>query len=136
MLRTLSLATVLAAALALPAVAQDYSAPAAGDKAPKTTMDKAPAAKGASITLTAPEAQAWIGKPVYSSDGTKLGEVAAFQRGDDNKVTGMHADIGGFLGIGEHSISLKPAQLQLKADRVVLDLTAAQAKALPAIVKK
>lgn len=137
MLRTFSLATVLAAALALPAMAQDTKAPASPEKAPAAATDIAPAQKGASnMSLTAAEAKAWIGKPVYSSDGSKLGEVAGFLRGDDNKVSRLHANIGGFLGLGEHTISLMPAQFKLQAGRVVLDLTAAQAKVLPAVVKK
>jgi hypothetical protein len=45
----------------------------------------------------------------------------------------MQANIGGFLGFGEHRIRLMPAQLSLKSDRVVLDITAAQAKELPKI---
>jgi hypothetical protein len=137
MLRTLSLATVLAAALALPAMAEDAKTPAPAAKTPAAAMDIVPAQKGASsLSLTAAEAKAWIGKPVYSSDGTKLGEVAEFQRGDENRVTGLHANVGGFMGLGEHAINLTPAQFKLQTDRIVLDLTAAQVKALPAIVKK
>lgn len=123
MMRTLSFATVLAAALVLPAMAQDAK--------PATSAQQ----QGASITLTSQEAQAWIGKPVYSSDGTKIGEVAAFARGTDDKVITMHADTGGFLGMGETRISLTPAQFKLAGDRVVLDLTVAQANDLPKVQK-
>ncbi len=126
MMRTLTFATALAAAITLPAIAQDA-------KGPATTTNAASAEKGATLSLTSQEAQAWVGKPVYSSDGKKLGEIAAFQRTADNKVIEMHADIGGFLGIGEHRIRLMPGQFNLHSDRVVLDLTAAQAKELPKI---
>ena len=64
-----------------------------------------------------------------------MGEVAAFQRSGDNSVTEMHADIGGFLGIGETRVRLTPAQFKLQGDRVLLDLTAAQAKDLPTVQK-
>ena len=128
MLRKLTLATTLAAVIALPAVAQDV-------KAPATTTYAAPASKAGVLSLTSKEAEGWIGKPVYSSDGSKLGEVAAFHRAADNKITAMDADIGGFLGIGEHRVNLAPEQISLKADRVVLDLTAAQAKELPKVAK-
>jgi hypothetical protein len=47
----------------------------------------------------------------------------------------MDASIGGFLGLGEHRIRLMPAQFKLQSDRVVLDLTAEQAKKLPKIPK-
>ncbi len=133
MIRKLTLATALAAVIALPAMAQDVKAPAM--PTPATATNAAPGQQAAGLSLTSQEAEAWIGKPVYSSDGKKLGEVAAFQRGAGNKVTELHADIGGFLGIGEHRIRLMPAQFNLQSDRVVLGLTAEQAKALPKIAK-
>ncbi len=128
MMRTLTLAAALAAFIALPAIAEEVKAPAETN----TTSVQ----KGASLVLTEQEARAWADKPVYSSDGKKLGEVAAFLRTADNKVTELHADIGGFLGMGEHrECRLAPAQFSLHSDRVVLDLTAAQAKELPKIQK-
>ena len=131
MIRKLTLATAIAAALALPAIAEDVQAPVAATSAASAQS----AQSAAGLSLTSKEAEAWIGKPVYSSDGRKLGEVAAFQRAADNKVTEMYADIGGFLGLGEHRIIVAPAQISLQTDRVVLDLTAAQAKELPKIAK-
>ena len=68
--------------------------------------------RGASLALTEQDARAWIDRPVYSSDGQKLGEVAAFLRTADNKVSELQADIGGFLGIGEHRIRLAPCTVQ------------------------
>ena len=131
MFRNLSIATVLAATIAIPAIAQTAavqpSTPPAGAAAVK------PAA--AALMLTSDEAKTWIDKPVYSSDNTKIGEVAAFARGADNTVNEMHADIGGFLGMGETRIRLMPAQFRLQGDRVALNLTAAQAKEMPKIAK-
>jgi len=80
--------------------------------------------------VTAEQAKMWIEKPVYSSDGIKIGEVAAFVRGPDNTVSEMHADIGGFLDMGETRIKLLPVQFKLQGDRVALNLTAAQANGL------
>jgi len=62
-----------------------------------------------------------------------LGEVSSLERSADNKVTELHADIGGFLGLGQHHVRLMPAQIRLQSDRVVLDVTSAQAKELPEI---
>jgi len=121
----LPLAAILAAAITLPAIAQDIKAPAVA----------ALAQKGANIALTSEEAQAWVDKPVYSSDGKKIGEVSGFQRSDDNKVIELRANMGGFLGIGEHHVRVTPAQFRLQGDRVVLELTAEQAKALPTFQK-
>jgi hypothetical protein len=85
------------------------------------------------ISLTEEQAKSWIDKPVFSSDGKELGEVAAFKRSADNTVLEMHADIGGVLGIGETRVTLTPSQFKLQNDRVVLNLTEAQAKALPKV---
>ena len=89
----------------------------------------------AETAITAQEAEAWVGKPVYSSDGKRLGEVAAILRTADNKITELRADIGGFLGLGEHRIALPAAQFALQSDRVVLDVTAEAAKELPKVAK-
>jgi hypothetical protein len=88
-----------------------------------------------SIVLTDLEAKSWIDKAVYSSDGKELGEVAAFARDSSGKVTEMHADVGGFLGLGETRVRVMPAQMKLMSDRVVLSVTSDQAKTLPKIPK-
>jgi hypothetical protein len=124
MIRTLTFAAALAAASALPAIAQDVKSPSMAG----TTLTS-------ETSLSAQEAQAWVGKPVYSSDGKKLGEVAAIQRTADSKIAELRADIGGFLGLGEHRIALPAAQFALQSDRVVLDVTAAAAKELPKVAK-
>jgi hypothetical protein len=72
---------------------------------------------------------------VYSSDGSKIGEVAVIARGSDNTVTEMQADIGGFLGMGETRVRLTPAQFKLQEDRAVLSVTATEAKTLPTVQK-
>jgi PRC-barrel domain len=151
MIRALSLVTVLATSLALPAMAEEAKTIAPGAAPTSTMSDQVPvpqmkrdaqetdnksepaaAQQDASISLTEQEALTWINKPVYSSDGKKIGEVAAFQRdAATNKVIGMHADIGGFLGIGQTRVKLTPAQFKLQGDRVVLDLTAEQTNDLP-----
>jgi len=119
--------TAQAPTAALPAIAENVKTAAA------TATESVQ--RGANLALTEQAAKVWVDRPVYSSDGQKLGEVAAFLRTADNKVTELQADIGGFLGIGEHRIRLAPAQFSLHSDRVVLDLTAAQAKELPKIQK-
>ena len=67
---------------------------------------KVPELLTAQTTITDQEAKAWVGKRVYSSDGDKLGEVAAILRSADNKITELRADIGGLLGVGQHEIAL------------------------------
>ena len=105
------------------------------NKSSPATAAAATSTPASSMMLTEQEAKSWIDKPVYSNDGKKLGEVAAFQRGADNTISEMHADIGGFLGIGETRVKLTPAQFKLQSDRVLIDMTAAQAKDLPKVTK-
>ena len=119
MIRAVTLATALVAAVTLSAIAQEVKSPAAT----------------AQTAITEQEAKAWVGKPVYSSDGKNLGEVAAILRTADNRITELRADIGGFLGLGQHEVSVPAGRFHLQNDRVVLDLTAAQAKELPKVVK-
>jgi hypothetical protein len=126
-IRNLTIATILATAIAFPAIAQD-----ANVKSPQSsTVEK----NVTNLMLTEEQARTWIGKAVYSSDGSKIGEVAAIARGTANTVTEMHADIGGFLGIGRTRVRLTPAQFELQDDRVVLSVTAEQAKTLPTVEK-
>ena len=191
MIRNLSLATVFALALSLPAIAEDAKTKIEPGTGPTSTMTDAvpqmkrdaeaikndgpnsakplPAAKamgeavpsmrpgdavsgqadsksspaaataetvvqkGPRLTLTEQDSKIWINKPIYSSDGKNIGEVVAFQRDADNNVIGMHADIGGFFGMGETRVNVAPSQFKLYGDRVLLELTAAQAKELPKV---
>ncbi len=87
------------------------------------------------ITLTEQQARDWIDKVVYSSDGKNVGEVAAFLRDASGVVTEMHIDIGGLMGLGETRVRLTPAQFRLSSDRVTVQLSEAQIKALQPIAK-
>jgi hypothetical protein len=98
---------------------------------PPSAVEKATASEV--ITLTDEQAKGWIDKVVYSSDGKKVGEVAAFARDGSGKVTEMHADIGGFLGYGQTRVRVMPSQFQLIDDRAVLSITAEQTKTLPKV---
>ena len=127
MMRTLTFAAAFAAAIALPAVAEDVKSPSmATDSGTMLT---------AQTVITEQEAKAWVGRPVYSSDGKNIGEVAAILRTPVNKITELRANIGGFLGLGEHQIALPAAIFALHNDRVELNLPAAAAKELPKVAK-
>ncbi|MBR2536718.1 MAG: PRC-barrel domain-containing protein [Hyphomicrobium sp.] len=112
-----------------PAAPAATPAPAA---APSTTA--ATPAAGV-VTLTDEQAKAWVDKPIYSSDNKNLGEVAAIARGSSGEISEIHADIGGFLGLGETRVRVMPNEFSLGEDKVVLNLTADQAKQLPTIAK-
>ncbi len=113
--------------------AVEITPPLATKPGMSTTQDTSK--KAAAPMLTDEQAKAWINKVVYSSDDKNLGEVAAFQRDTAGNVTEMHADIGGFLGLGETRVRVMPSEFKLVTDRVVLNVTSEQAKNLPKIMK-
>jgi len=139
-LAPLSLALALAGSTAAfaqtpvpPATSPSTTPPTATERAnppmPEVTKD------GENLNLTDAEAKAWVDKVVYSSDGKNLGEVAAFAHDGSGKVTELHADIGGFMGLGETRVRILPSQFKLVGERVVISMTGDQAKALPQIAK-
>jgi hypothetical protein len=94
---------------------------------PKTTVDTAP-------MLTEQEAKALIGASVVGSDNENVGEVAAIQRDSNGKVTELHADVGGFLGIGKSRVRIMPSQFTVTGDnKIKLNMTSEQVKTLPKI---
>lgn len=112
----------------------DMTAPAADSTVDSTvTAPSSSATTAMGPTLSDDEAKAWINKVVYSSDDKNLGEIAALERDPQGQVKEIHADIGGFLGIGETRVRLTPSQFKFVGDRVVLNLTSEEAKALPKI---
>jgi PRC-barrel domain protein len=104
--------------------------------APQTAGAPEPAVDDttARFTVTDEEADKWLGRAVYSSDGNELGEVVSLQRDPDGFLKQVKADIGGFLGFGETRILIGPDQIKdVTEDRMVLTLTEAEAQELPAI---
>jgi hypothetical protein len=83
--------------------------------------------------ITAAQAEAWVGKRVYTDDDSDIGEIAAFKAGDDGNVMYFHTDIGGFLGIGETSVQVTPAQLEMRGDKIYLMVSKEEAMKLPRV---
>jgi hypothetical protein len=117
------LATILAAGTAGAALAEvEVKTPGVNVEAPSGRVDLDIDVGGKVVP-----SDAWIGRPVYSSDGTHVGEVAAIS-GDR-----AFADIGGFLGLGETRVLLGPVQIaRVTDDRIELAITASEAGSLPA----
>lgn len=88
-------------------------------------------AKGPDQNLTPQDAQAWVGKPVYSNDGKELGKVDVLESSAENKATQLRADISATSGESPHQIILPSTRFTIQSDRIVLDMTANQAAALP-----
>lgn len=93
------------------------------------------AAPGMGLKLTDAEAGRWMNKAVYSRDDKNLGEVSGFMRAADGTVQELHADIGGFLGIGETRVRILPSQFKLADDRIILNIASEDAKVLPQLTK-
>ena len=153
MIKLLSSASIVALLAISPAVAQTTTTtpPAATQDNSKSTTPSTPSVTQeksavpstqpavqdmAAVTMTEDQAKGWVDKVVYSSDNKNIGEVVEFKRGPDNKVTELHADLGGFLGMGETRVKLMPSEFKLEGERVVLNITEEQAKALPKLEKK
>ena len=152
---TLAIASALAASMAIAAGANAQNANQPKDPAVTTTPDTtttpsaspspadttiAPSTPSTTTAATAPmltddEAKNWVNKTVYSSDGKNLGEVAEILRDNSGHVSEMHADIGGFLGLGETRVKVMPDQFKLASDRVILNIASDQAKNLPHLKK-
>jgi hypothetical protein len=135
-------ATALAILLGATAAMAQTTSPAGPPASKPDTAEKMapPAASTTTVTkeglvLTEAQANAWIKKAVFSSDGKNVGEVTSLKRDASGKVAELQAGIGGFLGMGETQVRLMPAQFKLENDRVVLSLTTDEVKALPPIAK-
>ena len=114
--------------------------PAVNDTKPMETTPTTPSVRPSPVaiapSLTEAEAKALIDANVISSDKKNVGEVAAIQRDGTGKVIELHADVGGFLGIGETRVRLMPSQFTVSDKQILLTLTAEQVSALPKIEKK
>ena len=78
------------------------------------------------------EVKNWIGRPVYSSDNKKVGEIIEIKRDPDNKVTELYVDTGSFLGIGATRYRVTSEQIQeVKPDGLVLTLKETEVKSVP-----
>ena len=77
------------------------------------------------------------GATVYGRNDETIGTVSALKVGTDGKITDAVIDVGGFLGMGAHSVLIPFDQLTVlratdRSDlRVNLDTTKEQLKAMP-----
>jgi hypothetical protein len=106
-----------------------------GEAVPPMKATDPKATDTGSKTVTLVPDQQWVGRYVYSSDDKELGKIAAVkQNGSSSEI---RFDMGGFLGIGATRKSITSDQIQdVKNDRVVLRLSEAEAKKLPAVEDK
>ena len=83
-------------------------------------------------SVTAPaKANPMIGLAVFSSDGTKLGNVQNVVSAPDGKVTAIHIKSGGFLGFGGKLVSIPEGKFTRSGENVQLGMTAEEVSKLP-----
>jgi hypothetical protein len=96
---------------------------------PAATSTQTPGA--ATFIVTADEASALVGRPVYSSDSKKVGAVIEITRDPSNKVIDVYIDSGSSLGIGATRYRVRSHQVrEVKPDSIVLTLTEPEANAM------
>ena len=90
-------------------------------------------------TATAPTAKTivatadgWVGLPVYSSDGNKVGEVIDVNHDPATRVTEAYVDTGMFLGMGATQFRVTSDQIEEETPNgLVLTLKESEVKSLP-----
>ncbi len=74
---------------------------------------------------------------VYGRDDETIGSISSLKVGTDGKITDAVIDVGGFLGMGAHSVLLPFSKLTILREtngsdvRVHLDTTKDKLKAMP-----
>lgn len=85
------------------------------------------------MVITSSQAKEWVGKRIHSRDENDIGEIADFRAGSDGNVEYFHSDIGGFLGLGETSVKIKPSHFEMREGKLYLNMTKDEALQLPRI---
>lgn len=106
----------------MPAPADTTTAPAATDPAvaaePAATASAYVIPEGyvAVTDMTMLTADTLKGVDVVDNAGADVGEVSDVELSAEGAVTGIILDIGGFLGMGEHTVKLSLDQITIYAD--------------------
>jgi len=71
-----------------------------------------------------------VGLPIYSSDKQKVGKVTSVDV-SEGKVTGLKAEIEGFLGMSSGTVGMSADEFKQEKDRIVISKTADQVRGIP-----
>jgi sporulation protein YlmC with PRC-barrel domain len=76
-----------------------------------------------------------LGATVYGLDGDGIGEVADLLIDPDNNIDRLIVDVGGFLGMGVHTVALPADEMQIAAvdgeQRITVSATKEELEAMP-----
>jgi PRC-barrel domain len=128
----LSLALLLAAALATPALAQQKEEPK--KDAAKVTVPTNTFFKGQTASQYLASEQL-IGVKVTDKGGQTIGTISDLIIGSGDKIEGVILGVGGFLGVGKKEIGVRLGALKIgKADgKVTISFPAATKEMLAAV---
>ena len=82
---------------------------------------------------TAPKVNPLIGLAVFSSDGSKLGNVHSVNAEPDGKVKAIHLKTGGFLGIGGKLVAIPEGKFTRSGENIQLGMTSDEVSKLPEV---
>jgi hypothetical protein len=117
---------ILAVSL-VPAAGQQAPAPPAQEQAP------APSKPPAVSPSETPAAQNLVGLLVFSSDGTRVGEVRSVNTGPAGDVVALHVRTGGFLGFGGRIVAIPEGKFIRSGQSIRLDLDSDEVTGLPEV---
>ena len=93
-------------------------------KPPAVNPSEAPAAQ---------PAQSLVGLDVFSSDGTRVGEVRSVNTGPGGDIVSLHVRTGGFLGFGGRIVAIPEGKFIRTGQSVRLDLNSDEVTGLPEV---
>jgi sporulation protein YlmC with PRC-barrel domain len=94
---------------------------------------KAPAVRPSTEAPAAPTAQDLVGLNVFSSDGTRIGEVRAVNTGSSGDIVALHIRTGGFLGFGGRIVAIPQGKFMRSGQSIRLDLDSDEVSGLPEV---
>jgi hypothetical protein len=131
-IRSILCATAILGTCGLAAAQQAPPAevPPAPRAAPPST--KPPAVKPSEAPAATPEKDL-VGLDVFSSDGTRVGDVRAVSTGPSGVVVALHIRTGGFLGFGGRTVAVPQGRFTRAGRSIRLDLDSGQVSELPEV---
>jgi sporulation protein YlmC with PRC-barrel domain len=113
---------------------QPVTPPAGGTGSGTGTSSTAPQTTGGGANVQAPgevNVQRLIGRNVTNAQNETVGDIESLIVDQSGQVRSAILGVGGFLGIGERHVAVAWDQLNVAPDRVTVNMTRDQVRALP-----
>jgi sporulation protein YlmC with PRC-barrel domain len=108
--------------------------PPMAQPAPGQETAQPPAAQKRAVTPSeTPAGHDLVGLNVFSSDGSKVGEVKSVNTNPNGNVAALHIKTGGFLGFGGRIVAIPEGRFAKSGQNVQLNITADQVSKLPEV---